>query len=322
MTTTHFLGCDWGTSSFRLHLVDASTGESLCHIQDSDGIQAVRLRLTKTRPAEERSRWMRSLLREKTELLARRSNMDIDGLPILVSGMASSSIGLCELPYARLPLSLEKPNLVTRIFTPSEILPHTILLISGISGEDDVMRGEEIQVLGLSDQYSLDQSICILPGTHSKHLYIKDGNLVNFRSFLTGELFDLLQSHSILSESVDAIDFGSPDSVSSFRKGVEESGSNSLLHSLFTIRARHLLKGSSPQNNYFRLSGLLIGTEVRELKSDVPIVLAGSGSLTKLYSEALNEMGIDHETETGTDRLTLLGQRKCLPLLNIDSSLI
>ncbi|MEX2572915.1 MAG: 2-dehydro-3-deoxygalactonokinase, partial [Balneolaceae bacterium] len=181
MTTPHFLGCDWGTSSFRLHLVNASTGESLCHIQDSDGIRSVGLRLTKTRPAEEKSGLMRSLLREKTELLARRSDIEIDGLPILVSGMASSSIGLCELPYAGLPLSLEKPNLITRTFAPSETLPHPMLLISGVSGEEDVMRGEEVQVLGLSDQYSLDHGICLLPGTHSKHLFINDGNLVNFR---------------------------------------------------------------------------------------------------------------------------------------------
>lgn len=315
MTTTHFLGCDWGTSSFRLHLVDATTGESLCHIQDSDGIRSVGLRLAKTRPAEERFRLMRSLLREKTELLARRSNMDIDDLPILISGMASSSIGLCELPYTSVPLSLEKPNLITRTFAPSEVLPHTMLLISGVAGEEDVMRGEEIQVLGLSDQYSLDHSVCILPGTHSKHLYTRDRTLVDFQSFLTGELFDLLCTHSILSESVETGEFGSPDSVSWFRKGVVESSSNPFLHSLFAIRAGHLRTGSSPQANYFRLSGLLIGTEVRELSGDVPVILAGSGPLTKLYSQALNELSIEHLTETGTDRLTLLGQRKCLPLL-------
>lgn len=319
MTTTHFLGCDWGTSSFRLHLADAATGESLCHIQDNDGVRPIGLQLEKTRSTEERSAWMRSLLGEKIKLLRQRSGRDLTGLPVIVSGMASSSIGLCELPYASLPLSLENPNLVTRTFAQSQTFPHPMLLISGVSTDEDVMRGEEIQALGVSEKHSLNHGLCLLPGTHSKHLYIEDGNLVGFQSFLTGELFDLLQTHSILASSVESSEFGTPDTVRWFRMGVRESLQSPLLHSLFTVRARHLLHGSTPQNNYFRLSGLLIGSELGDLRSDLPVILAGSGPLTELYSQALTEIGIDHTTETDTDRLTLLGQQKCLPLLNTEN---
>ena len=36
-----FLSCDWGTSSFRLRLIDADSGSIISEIEDGDGIAAV-----------------------------------------------------------------------------------------------------------------------------------------------------------------------------------------------------------------------------------------------------------------------------------------
>src|SRR3546814_14199624 len=84
--------------------------------------------------------------------------------------MASSSLGIEELPYATLPFSLSGNGAVTRKFEASADFPHEILLISGLRSEQDVMRGEETQLLGLAAQGMLpaDNAICLFPGTHSK----------------------------------------------------------------------------------------------------------------------------------------------------------
>ena len=67
----------------------------------------------------------------------------------------------------------------------------------------DVMRGEETQISGyLAQNPNFNGSIC-LPGTHTKWVQISAGEIVSFRTFMTGELFNIISKHSILRHSVD-----------------------------------------------------------------------------------------------------------------------
>src|SRR5207244_2961662 len=63
-------------------------------------------------------------------------------------------------------------------------------------GFPDVLRGEETQIFGALDP-SVD-SLVITPGTHSKWCRVSGGRINGFRTYMTGELFAVLKSHSIL----------------------------------------------------------------------------------------------------------------------------
>jgi hypothetical protein len=61
------------------------------------------------------------------------------------------------------------------------------------------MRGEETQILGaLSLAPDLEKnSMVILPGTHSKWVSMHESRIMDFATYMTGELFCLLFSHLI-----------------------------------------------------------------------------------------------------------------------------
>src|SRR5690606_7599837 len=115
---------------------------------------------------------LRPLLDDQPELLA--------GAPILVSGMASSSIGWQDIPYARLPLPVDGSGLTWHDLEPLEspLGLHRVVLVPGARSEVDVMRGEETELVGLftlpQAQGLADSSLVIKPGTHSKHLLVQE----------------------------------------------------------------------------------------------------------------------------------------------------
>ena len=126
----------------------------------------------------------------------------LQGIPVFISGMASSSLGMHELPYAELPFKMEGLSVVFAKFHGSDDDDmHQLFLFSGVKKTSDVMRGEETMLLGC-DLPLYEESIVILPGTHSKHAFIKAGMMHDFRTYMTGEFFDLLSSKSMLSKSV------------------------------------------------------------------------------------------------------------------------
>jgi hypothetical protein len=66
----------------------------------------------------------------------------------------------------------------------------------------DVMRGEETQIAGfLAAAPGFDGVLC-LPGTHAKWVQISAEEVVSFRTFMTGEMFDLLSAQSVLRHSI------------------------------------------------------------------------------------------------------------------------
>jgi 2-dehydro-3-deoxygalactonokinase len=222
---------------------------------------------------------------------------------VLISGMASSSIGWCELPYASLPFALDGRDVVWKDIGPLIVNDnsHRVILLSGVRGQWEIMRGEETQVLGFvrlrRDEAIANEMVIILPGTHSKHVHLNAGQIIDFQTYLTGELFDVLSRHSVLRHSVGMLDGESaltarlPEAFRpAFLEGVEAVRSRALLELLFRVRTRQVLHGhTSPENRAF-LSGLLIGAEICGLLARYPdpptMVLCGAEALADLYETA------------------------------------
>ncbi len=166
-------------------------------------------------------------------------------------------------------------------------------MISGIRSDDDVIRGEETQLLGCIEKEKAHQ-LFIFPGTHSKQILVRNGIVIEFKTFMTGEFFELLSKKSILAASVEENgELSDVDNLRSFQSGVSESLRSNLLHSSFKIRTNNLFQNLSKQQNYFFLSGLLIGTELKELVTISETITVVTDKLqVRLYKAALNCLDI------------------------------
>ena len=131
----------------------------------------------------------------------------------LISGMAGSKQGWVEAPYCACPAGFADVAAQLRWITdPALRLPTAI--VPGLSCEHacdlpqldsvpDVMRGEEVQIFGAMHLGGVQDGLFILPGTHSKWAWVRDGRVTGFQSFMTGEFFALLSQHSLLARTID-----------------------------------------------------------------------------------------------------------------------
>lgn len=325
------LCCDWGTSSFRLRLVEMGSSEIIGEETSGNGINSVFKSWKINDGPDQISRidFYRQQLRIYIESLAAKLTIGLQNIPLVISGMATSSIGMKELPYASLPFSSDGKNAKVKILEAQGNFHHEILLISGISSENDVMRGEETQLIGLMEIFGktcfcAKETVYIFPGTHSKHIYVRNSKIVKFQTFITGEMFNLLSQHSLLTDSVENpghSPFSNEENLEGFKKGISASGSN-ILNSLFTVRTNHLFANLQKVQNFYYLSGLLIGAELRSLvpQNHVEIVLCSGKNLAQFYQNGLEELNLSNRVTLIKpdliDRATIAGQVKIYQNLN------
>jgi 2-dehydro-3-deoxygalactonokinase len=276
-----FLSCDWGTSSFRLRLV--SNGNVQREIRQPSGVRS--LYEQSLAQQKDRATIFEEFLRAKIAEFGGAG----EGLPLVISGMASSTIGWRELPYSKTPFTLDGSGMrVEKIHWNNPATVGETFLISGVATETDVMRGEETQVLGIMaapERAQLaERCVVILPGTHSKHVHIENANVQTFCTYMTGELFAVLSHHSVLRATVEPA--ARVESNNAFREGALSARDRGLAASLFSVRARGVLGKATHQQNAAFLSGLLIGSELMELRASIPLLIAATGSLVELYSAA------------------------------------
>jgi 2-dehydro-3-deoxygalactonokinase len=304
-----FLSCDWGTSSFRLRLVDIAGLRVQAEERNADGIVSVFNQWTNKNESEDkRFFFFLSYIQQNVNRLEKQLGCSLNEVPVVLSGMASSSIGMIELPYKQLPFKTDGSDLNTHLVEPSEVFHHRIIIISGGATRSDVLRGEETLLVGSTIGKQMADGVYIFPGTHSKHVYVGNGAAQYFKTYMTGEFFDLLATKSILSNSVERDDENDETVNHFFEKGVVEGFSSNLLNSAFHVRTNQLFRKNTLKENYHYLSGLLIGAELKELVVNPPnaIRLVCSKSLKKQYCRGL----------------TLLGQGKKLEYINDDEALI
>ncbi|HZE95457.1 MAG TPA: 2-dehydro-3-deoxygalactonokinase [Planctomycetota bacterium] len=289
-----FVGGDWGTSNFRLRFVDGKVKREFKSDEGTAKLAAA---------GGERARAFRETLASGLAKLQAPKN-----IPVVLSGMASSSIGWKELPYAKAPFALDGRSAVW-----AKVDPH-VYLISGMRTDTEILRGEETEAIGLVAALGREmpfEAVLVLPGTHSKHLDVNPGGIAGFRTFMTGELFDLLVRLSVLRHSTDP---DAPVDKTAFLDGVEESTARPVTSALFRVRTRQVLDRKGAGSNTSFLSGLLIGTELGTLRgSDVAIILAAGKALRGSYTAAAEALGLGPRLKTvDSEPLSVLGQQVLL----------
>lgn len=271
---------DWGTSRFRLWLVDGN-GQVLVEKRSEDGLDASRAR--------------GFAVTLESHLAGLGAPAD---LPVIICGMAGSRQGWVEANYVPVPADLQA---ILSGTVKIETILRDVRIIPGLSQSGtapNVMRGEETQLLGAILTKNLTNGIIAMPGTHSKWVELSDGRAQSFSTYLTGELYALLASQSILRHSIGgAAAFASPDHPQ-FTAALQLMFSGErMLGELFGIRAAMLLDNLPPEGAASRLSGLLIGAEIAAAKAKYngKVTLVASGTMAELYGKALNIAGLEYD---------------------------
>ncbi len=255
---------DWGTSNRRLFHI-AGDGSVTARRQDDRGILAIA-----------------DFAAEIAALQA-----EAGGAPLLLAGMIGSNRGWHEVPYVTAPAGLA--TVAAGVISP---VPG-VFIVPGVLDDDrpDVMRGEEVQLIGALALGEIGDGLVCHPGTHTKWAEIEAGAIVRFRTVMTGDLFAALKLRSILSDLL-AHD---PADDEAFLAGVDHGLDNADLSAeLFTVRARVVTGRMTPADAASRISGLLIGADVRlglgRVRADVVPVL-GDPALCARFAMALQRAG-------------------------------
>lgn len=290
MTTAEWIAVDWGTSNVRAW---GMTGEGSVAFEREAAQGMGRL---------ERADYPGVLAR----LLGAAA--DSGRMEVLVCGMAGARTGWREAPYVETPAELD--HLLSRAVVPETTgTPFDVHILPGVcqrtEGAEDVMRGEETQLLGFMQMRPGFAGTVVMPGTHSKWVRLAHGRLERFATAMTGELFEVLGQHSVLRLSLAGEQTG-PETEAGVAAGMEAGlASPELLTGLlFRTRAASLLSGKGSDWCAGYLSGLLVGAEVgghRQWLGTGTVPLIGAARLCRLYAAALSRIGIKSETIDARD---------------------
>lgn len=294
-----FIALDWGTSSLRAWRFGESPNPQ-------ENVNSLGIMKLPSQAATREDAFHDTFLRVCGDWLAQTP------CPVLACGMLGSAQGWQSAAYLPCPVTLEG---LAKQLTPVIHQQQTMLhIIPGVIKEGEmpeVMRGEETQIFGAISmepalQNAIHQGMPVLiglPGTHAKWAVVENNTITDFRTFMTGELFDVLSRHSILGATMHPGDEPHWDAFTHGLTAAQEHHQTGLLSTLFSTRSRLLTSNltSSSQGDY--LSGLLIGHELcglassllRDLPATTPIALIGSANLNSRYSQAFSHVFPDRQ---------------------------
>ncbi len=268
------IAVDWGTSNLRAYLLDES-GSRRDDRTSRRGVGHL------CAPQEFAATF--------NELLAPWLSACSD-VPVLISGMAGSAEGWVEAGYVSCPAGAAE---LAAALTPlTQLAPRRAYVVPGcighsVAGQTDVMRGEETQLVGAMKMTGRNDGLWCLPGTHSKWVRTRGGKITELSTFLTGDAYEALRCHTILSKTVE--DGGIR--LDAFDEGLERSRrGGGLLHHLFSVRSEVLSGERVRDGAGSYLSGLLVGAEIAAILESYPrepiVALVGQPELSRLYLRA------------------------------------
>lgn len=135
---------------------------------------------------------------------------------VLAAGMITSDLGIYLLEHLVAPVTKDDLAAGMKRVILEEICPIPFWFIPGIKNmstkvddnnftEMDIMRGEEVELVSiLAKLKPNNEYIVVLPGSHSKFIAVdKQHRVLGCMTSMTGELYSLLVTNSILSGATD-----------------------------------------------------------------------------------------------------------------------
>lgn len=292
---THLIGLDWGTTQLRAYRFIAD-GE----VAESRELPAGILRI----PADGFERALEDACGDWRAASP--------ASPTLACGMIGSAQGWREAPYIDVPTSLDAlGHGLTGVDTASGATLHIVPGLIVRAALPEVLRGEETQVVGAvagavdgalggeaaPSAPGTDRWIG-LPGTHTKWVRVRDRHIVEFHTFMTGEVFAALCDHTILGRTMRRLPVPvdpAPFDHDAFDRGVDIARSNharaGVLSTIFSTRTLGLVGALAPAAQADYLSGLLIGHELAGLRDLGAIDLGGADEPRRIDAAAPGGVG-------------------------------
>jgi 2-dehydro-3-deoxygalactonokinase len=276
---TDIIGINWGSSNFRAYRI-AHDGSVVDEYAAPTGVAGLD------------REGMAAMIRE---LAARWPGHGA----VYASGMIGSNIGWVEAPYADASAGLREVAAATVAATIGET---EVRIVPGVAcrrafdDAPDVMRGEEVELLGLVAMGHGD-GVAALPGTHTKWVRLENGRIVDFFTAMSGEIYDRLTKQGLLASIVEGEAVDGEAFLTGVATGrVRRLGLGTLL---FGARARVIRGDLARSESASYIRGLLIGAEVADALdacpglADAPVPLIGNEPLSRLYAAALAAVGVD-----------------------------
>jgi 2-dehydro-3-deoxygalactonokinase len=272
---------DWGTTSARAYCLDA-TGAVIAERDAPLGVQHV-----------QDGRFGEAL----DTLLG---EWRYDSAPRIACGMIGSRQGWREAPYVACPAELA--HLAAGIV---DVPDGRLAIVPGVRTTDtygvpDVMRGEETQIAGAVGALE-ERVLCAMPGTHSKWACVEAGRIVDFMTFMTGEMWHVLLQHTILGRLATPRADGGERLSAGFARGVQRGlGPGNLAHDAFGARTLALMGELASDEVADWLSGVMIGREIRNARAwahrhgydGARVRLVGAHALVERYATAMRQADI------------------------------
>lgn len=221
----------------------------------------------------------------------------------IFSGAVTSNIGWMTTKYAEAPArvsDVQKTKLTTDYGLPCTFLSGTSIA-SGPHGYFDTVRGEDMQAFGWMALTGLADGILCTPGTHTKWMIVKDGAITNILTGVTGESFEVLNTHSMLTRGAEKASHETPE----FERGLsamQRSPRPALTHMLMAVRNLQLSGDITAARSADYLSGLLTGEDCAsalEILLEGTIHIIGDGHAVDRYTHALTYLNQEVETHDG-----------------------
>ncbi len=220
--------------------------------------------------------------------------VDADVEAVICSGMITSNVGLFEVPHVTAPVNI--PDLARAIVRQDfpEISQLPFYFIPGIKtlgalADLDVLRGEEVQCVGLRSALDLHGPATFVScGSHHKLIQMNaDGIFLGSRTALTGELLSAVRDHTLIGDSLDDLnDFDLDDDL--WRAGVAQGLQQGFARALFVIRAGQLNADYTPSQLTSFFMGVLVSQDIAMLGDlDQQFVLYGQPLFCQLLRDYL-----------------------------------
>ncbi|WP_181350680.1 2-dehydro-3-deoxygalactonokinase [Thalassobacillus sp. CUG 92003] len=293
---------DSGTTNSRLRLVDAKTRHVNDVLKLEVGVRNAAMDQNTDRLTEELQSGLKDLLE--------RNGLAVSELAYIVaSGMITSNLGLLEVPHISAPAASEDFVRHTQqikldaffnipcLFVPGMKTVSERDIASDISVIDDydVMRGEEVEGLGLLHQLEPQgEGMLVLPGSHTKYVQVReDKSFTSCLSTLAGEMLKAVRNQTIIADSLDGHLISAIDQERLI-EGYEAAKRVGITRAFYHIRLLHLFSqlDANARANYY--AGVVLYYDLEALMNKTSqgrmewIIVGGSDPLRSAFVHLLN----------------------------------
>ena len=211
---------------------------------------------------------------------------------VMACGMVGSKQGWAETPYLKTPcVPIDNQQLTIATTKDNRI---KVNFVPGVmqNNSADIMRGEETQIAGFINKNPDFNGVVCLPGTHTKWVNVKEGQITSFKTFMTGELFGVISNHTLIRHSISIKGWNQ----AGFEAGIHEGFNNpgSIASDLFSLRAESIVNDLDRDQARSTLSGLLLGVELNGAQTfwkNSNVIIIGSQLLSNNYHQGLIILG-------------------------------